>query len=122
MLVQSIGKSQVEKTDKILRSTKKMCRMGVVLDRVGSQLIAMKSAYTTAGVTVCEMLIDEETRSGWKILAQHVNLLDRALKRHIILEGLNDTEKSLLKDALVTHNPKWWENSSDDLKQGLDIS
>src|SRR5690625_1403018 len=34
-----------------------------------------------AGVTACEMLIDEEARRGWKIFPQHVNLMDKALKR-----------------------------------------
>jgi hypothetical protein len=74
-----------------------------------------------AGVTVCEMLIDEEAHRGWKILANHVNLLDRALKRRIILDGINDTEKAALKKALIEHNPEWWERSSDELKQGLTI-
>ncbi len=72
-----------------------------------------------AGVTACEMLIDEEARRGWKILANHVNLLDRALKRRIILDGLDDKEKALLRKALIDHNPEWWDHSSDELKQGL---
>lgn len=72
-----------------------------------------------AGVTVCEMLIDEEAHKGWKILANHVNLLDGALKRRIILDGINETEKAALKKALIEHNPEWWERSSDVLKQGL---
>lgn len=72
-----------------------------------------------AGVTACEMLIDTEARRGWKLLHEHVNLLDRALKRHIILDGLNDTEKAALKKTLIEHNPEWWENSSDELKNGL---
>lgn len=73
-----------------------------------------------AGVTVCEILVDEEARRGFKILADHVNLMDRALKRRIILDGINDTEKAALKKALIEHNSEWWENSSDELKQGLD--
>lgn len=73
-----------------------------------------------AGVTACEMLIDTEARRGWKILADHVNLMDRALKRRIILEGLSDTEKAALKKALIEHQPEWWDHSSDELKQALE--
>jgi hypothetical protein len=70
-----------------------------------------------AGVTACEMLIDEEARKGWKILAHHVNLMDKALKRHIILDGLSDKEKQLLKKVLVEHNAEWYERSHELKKQ-----
>lgn len=72
-----------------------------------------------AGVTACEMLVDSEARRGWKILADHVNKMDYALKGRIVLDGLNETEKQALKQVLVSHNAEWWERSGDALKQGL---
>ena len=72
-----------------------------------------------AGVTACEMLIDTEARRGWKILADHVNKLDYALKRRFILEGLSEKEKSSLKELLIAHNAEWWERSPDELKEKL---
>jgi hypothetical protein len=72
-----------------------------------------------AGVTACEMLIDTEARRGWKILPNHVNKLDYALKRRYILEGLSDKEKLLLKQALVDHNAEWFERSPEELKGKL---
>ncbi|MDP5274674.1 YwhD family protein [Chengkuizengella axinellae] len=72
-----------------------------------------------AGATVCEMLIDEEAKRGWKILADHVNKMDKALKRKFILDGIDDTEKTALRTALIEHNEEWWENSKDELKEGL---
>lgn len=71
------------------------------------------------GVTACEMLIDSDARRGWKILADHVNLMDRALKRKYILDGLNDKEKQLLKQVLIEHNEDWWEHSPQELKDLL---
>lgn len=73
-----------------------------------------------AGVTVCEILVDEEERKGFKILADHVNLLDKALKRRYVLDGINDKEKAALKKALIEHNEGWWERSGDELKKGLE--
>lgn len=73
-----------------------------------------------AGVTACEMLIDSEARRGWKILADHVNLMDRALKRRYILDGLSDKERGLLKNVLIEHNPEWWERSPQELKDLLE--
>lgn len=72
-----------------------------------------------AGMTACEMLVDREARRGWKILADHVNRMDYAMKRRYMLDGLNDTERAALKKLLVENNPQMWENSPEDLKQAL---
>ncbi|MBO8172068.1 MAG: YwhD family protein [Bacillaceae bacterium] len=74
-----------------------------------------------AGVTACEMLIDREARKGYKILAEHVNNMDYAMKRRIILDGLNETEKKALATFLQEHKPHMWENSSDELKEALKV-
>lgn len=79
-----------------------------------------ENGFYYAGLSACDMLIDEEARKGWKILAHHVNLLDKALKRHYILDRLNDKEKQLLRNVLIEHNAEWWENSPDELKQMLE--
>lgn len=72
-----------------------------------------------AGLTACEMWIDSEARRGWKILADHVNKLDSALKRKIIVEGLGASEKSALKSLLMAHNEDWWSASPQELKAAL---
>ncbi len=65
-----------------------------------------------AGVTACDMLVDSEARRGYKILADHVNKMDRAMKRKVILDGLNDKEKALLKQALIANNAEMYERSA----------
>ena len=72
-----------------------------------------------AGVTACEMLIDTEERKGWKILPDHVNKLDYALKRRYVIEGLSEKERALLKATLVSHNEDMWERSPEALKELL---
>ncbi|WP_027414622.1 YwhD family protein [Aneurinibacillus terranovensis] len=72
-----------------------------------------------AGVTACEMLIDKEARRGWKILADHVNKMDYAMKRRYMLDGLNGKETKNLRELLMSHNPKFWENSPTELKSKL---
>ncbi|MNO44389.1 YwhD family protein [compost metagenome] len=71
------------------------------------------------GLTACEMLIDTEARKGWKILADHVNKMDYALKRRIILDGLSEDQKASLKKLLIDTNQEWWDRSSDELKAVL---
>lgn len=73
-----------------------------------------------AGVASCEMLIDTEARRGWKVLPDHVNRLDAALKRKIMLDNIGPAEKAALKKLLISHNAEWWERSSDALKEQLD--
>ncbi|MEO3946096.1 YwhD family protein [Gorillibacterium sp. CAU 1737] len=72
-----------------------------------------------AGVTSCEMLIDTEARRGWKVLADHVNRMDRAMKRQVLLENLTADERELLKATLQEFNAAWWERSGEELKQAL---
>ncbi|SEU32020.1 YwhD family protein [Paenibacillus sp. NFR01] len=71
------------------------------------------------GITACEMWIDDEARRGWKILADHVNKLDAALKRKVIVEGLGAEEKAALKSLLIAHNEAWWAASPDNVKDAL---
>ncbi|MFB5763581.1 YwhD family protein [Paenibacillus medicaginis] len=72
------------------------------------------------GATACEMLIDEEAKRGWKILADHVNRMDYALKRRFMLDELGGEEKTVLKKLLISHNEEWWNASPDELKQALE--
>ncbi|MBW5448686.1 hypothetical protein GE107_21815 [Cohnella sp. CFH 77786] len=72
-----------------------------------------------AGVTSCEMLVDEEARRGWKVLPDHVNRLDAALKRKIMLDNIGPEEKAALKKLLIEHNAEMWERSSEQLKEAL---
>jgi hypothetical protein len=72
-----------------------------------------------AGVTVCEMAIDSEARRGFKILADHVNRMDYALKGRLMLDGLDDVEKAALRKVLIDNSPDMWEHSTDALKNGL---
>ncbi|WP_314590795.1 YwhD family protein [Paenibacillus terrigena] len=71
------------------------------------------------GMTACEMAVDPEIKRGWKILAEHVNKLDYALKRRVMLEGLDANEKKLLRELLMQHNPEWWERTNDSVKEAL---
>ena len=73
-----------------------------------------------AGVTACEMTVDREIRRGYKSLPEHVNRMDKSLKRHIIVEHMDGKSKKVLVDFLRSHNEVLWNNSSDELKKGLD--
>ncbi|RCX14446.1 YwhD-like protein [Fontibacillus phaseoli] len=72
------------------------------------------------GMTACEMWIDTEARRGWKILADHVNKMDYALKRRFILDGLSAEQRGALKKLLIETNREWWDRSSDELKTVLE--
>ncbi|WP_411344611.1 YwhD family protein [Paenibacillus sp. WLX1005] len=73
-----------------------------------------------AGATACEMWINEEEKRGWKILADHVNKLDYAIKRRIMLSELGSEDKAALKKLLSTHNEDWWNRSPEELKEALE--
>ncbi len=72
-----------------------------------------------AGVTSCEMTVDPDNRRGWKVLADHVNRMDYALKRKIMVDNLGEKEKALLKNLLIENDPGMWERSDESLKTAL---
>ncbi|GIN63111.1 hypothetical protein J27TS8_31040 [Robertmurraya siralis] len=75
-----------------------------------------------AGVTACEMTVDQEIRRGYKSLPEHVNRMDKSLKRHIIVEHMDEKSKRVLADFLRSHNEDMWEKSSQQLKDDLMVS
>jgi hypothetical protein len=72
-----------------------------------------------AGVAACEMTVDREARRGYKSLPEHVNRMDKSLKRHIIVEHMDEKSKKVLADFLKNHDIEMWNRSSEELKKGL---
>lgn len=72
-----------------------------------------------AGVTACEMVVNREKRRGFKILADHVNKMDKSMKRHIIVDHMDDSSKHVLGEYLKNFNPDMWENSDVQLRDSL---
>lgn len=72
-----------------------------------------------AGVTACEMTVDRSIRRGYKSLPEHVNRMDKSLKRHIIVDHMDAKSKEILATFLQNHNQAMWDHSSQQLKDGL---
>jgi len=72
-----------------------------------------------AGVTACEMVVNREKRRGYKVLADHVNKMDKSMKRHIIVEHMDAPSKKVLASFLAELNPDLWARSEEQLRQGL---
>jgi len=75
-----------------------------------------------AGVTACEMTVDRSIRRGYKSLPEHVNRMDKSIKRHIIVDHMDDRSKEILTDFLKKHDPNMWENSEQKLKDDLNTT
>ncbi|MED3930458.1 YwhD family protein [Priestia megaterium] len=75
-----------------------------------------------AGMTACEMTVDREIRRGYKSLPEHVNKMDKSLKRRIMVEEMDNKSKDLLREFLRSHNEEVWTLSNDDLKEALQTS
>lgn len=74
-----------------------------------------------AGVTACEMTVDREIRRGYKSLPEHVNRMDKSIKRQIIVDHMDDKSKKILSDFLKKHDAGMWERSLQQLKDGLQV-
>src|SRR6478736_10547409 len=62
-----------------------------------------------AGMTACEMTVDREIKRGYKSLPEHVNRMDKSIKRHIIVEHMDEASKGVLKEFLMNHDEGMWE-------------
>ncbi|WP_210364372.1 YwhD family protein [Bacillus sp. REN3] len=72
-----------------------------------------------AGVTACEMTVNREIRRGYKSLPEHVNFLDKSIKRRIIVGHMDGKSKAILADFLKKHDPGMWDRSENQLKADL---
>ncbi|MED1202880.1 YwhD family protein [Heyndrickxia acidicola] len=72
-----------------------------------------------AGVTACEMTVNQEARRGYKSLPEHVNKLDKSLKRRIMVDEMDSKSKQVLAEFLKKHDEKMWEFSSPELRESL---
>ncbi|MBE7105288.1 hypothetical protein FT637_20300 [Bacillus cereus] len=72
-----------------------------------------------AGVTACEMTVDREIRRGYKSLPEHVNKMDKSLKRHIMIDHMDESSKKVLGTFLKEHNEAIWNESSEELRRAL---
>lgn len=72
-----------------------------------------------AGVTACEMVVNKEKRRGYKILADHVNKMDKSMKRHIIVDHMDEESKRVLHDYLKGFDEGMWNRSEPALHGAL---
>lgn len=72
-----------------------------------------------AGVAACELTVDREIRRGYKSLPEHVNKMDKSLKRHIIVDHIDQKSKKILADFLRNFNEQMWDLSEQKLKDDL---
>src|SRR5690625_5218111 len=78
-----------------------------------------KSGPFYYGVAASYLEVDREARRGYKILAEHVNQMDKSLKGRIVVDHMDEHSKNLLGDFLQEFNEQYWENSTDELKEAF---
>ncbi|WP_143286880.1 YwhD family protein [Caenibacillus caldisaponilyticus] len=74
-----------------------------------------------AGAGAAEMVINREKKRGYKILADHVNKMDKALKGKVVLDEMDVESKKILRDFLINHDKGMWERANEELKKQLDV-
>ena len=72
-----------------------------------------------AGVTACEMVVNREKRRGYKNFIEHMNKMDKSMKRHIMIDEMDDKSKGILAEFLEGHNKELWDRSKPELRSGL---
>ncbi len=73
-----------------------------------------------AGLTACYLLVNKSIRRGYKSMPEHVNMMDKSMKHHIVIDQIGEENKAILKAFLQEHNPEMWANSKEELHQAFD--
>ncbi|WP_411842906.1 YwhD family protein [Salinicoccus sp. HZC-1] len=66
-----------------------------------------------AGVAACYQMVNKTRRRGYKLMHEHVTMLDRAMKSKLDIDMMDDASKSALKTFLQKHNMEIWDNSTE---------
>ncbi|MBM7645407.1 hypothetical protein JOD45_001618 [Scopulibacillus daqui] len=74
-----------------------------------------------AGAGAADMIINRETRRGYKLLPDHVNKMDKALKGKVAVDHMDEKSKKILRDYLMNFDKGMWERANEDLKRQLDV-
>ncbi|MGD6816489.1 YwhD family protein [Metabacillus sp. 113a] len=72
-----------------------------------------------AGATACEMTVNRDIRRGYKSLPEHVNKMDKSMKRQIMVEHMDEKSKEILAQFLISHDAGMWQRSEGKLKDDL---
>lgn len=65
------------------------------------------------GVTACYEMVNKSKKRGYKLMHEHVNMMDKSMKGHIQIEDMDSDSLSALKTFLMNHNPEMWNNSQE---------
>lgn len=71
------------------------------------------------GAAASEMIINRELRRGYKILADHVAKMEKALKGQVVLDELDDASRQILRSYLASADPGQWARANPELKAQL---
>lgn len=66
-----------------------------------------------SGVAACYQMVNKTKRRGYKLMHEHVNMLDRAMKGKIDIGMMDDESRSSLKKFLQGHNMEYWNQSTE---------
>lgn len=72
-----------------------------------------------AGVTACDMVVNREKRRGYKLLPDHVNKMDKSMKRKIMVDHMDEKSKHVLRDYLKGFDEAMWNRSEGQLHEDL---
>ncbi|QKY70511.1 YwhD family protein [Lentibacillus sp. CBA3610] len=75
-----------------------------------------------AGVGGSELLVDRSIKRAYKSMPEHVKHMEKSLKGQIVVEHMDDHSKKLLHDFLADfEGGDMWKNSTDELKNALNV-
>lgn len=87
---------------------------------VAVELDAANQPVRYKGVSVCELWVNRQARTGYKSLAEHVNRMAEAMRGGVNLGKLSPDARQAAKQQLVSISGELWDRTAEPLKQALE--
>src|SRR5690625_1496926 len=72
-----------------------------------------------SGVTASEIRVDKPNKRAYKSMPEHVKHMEQSLKGKIVIEHMDEKSRKLLLNFLQDFDKDMWEQSSEQLKSGM---
>jgi len=115
------GRSEIESQVELVRQKDQVTdgkTYGIVW--VAVELDSANKPVRYKGLSVCELLVNQERRIGYKNLAEHVNRMAEAIRGGVNVGRLQPEARTAVKQQLVSIKSDLWERSSYSFKQALE--
>ena len=89
---------------------------------IAIELDAANRPVRYKGASLCELLVNSQTKAAYKSMAEHVNRMSEAMRGEVRVERLPADIRRAVKEQLMTSGPELWQRAPDAFRAAMDAA